>query len=165
MTITNNLIANTGSRYVTYNVDGIRVKVRFSDHDSNAVLQDADIELPVEKYGSQDVENLVKTCAEAKKETQTILSRTKINYNVLGYRQIERTGGYVTVKFTAEKKYNMGTIKALCGNDQEKIDAFISSCHGTIEKGGNTMYLKDGIKEQTMAARDFHRIHSNVVFI
>ena len=145
--LTNTVKASTGSIYEEYNYKGMRFKVRYSDHIENFIKADLDLNLDISAYGGNNKAIILQFAEE--KFKSMILLNYGINKNVLGYDEVERSGGYVYLRNFVEKKYHINNTGI--GNK-------------TVIRIEGDYRIAIGMDQITYEARDFHRVYRNVCF-
>ena len=153
--------ASTGTIYQIWIYKNIPFKVRYSDHPSNILHHDADLELDTEQLDTDIAKEQIEQFI-IQKYDDTIWLKFGENHNALGYDIIERIGGYVYLKIKREKKYHKNQIDGMfTGKDKDtKKENFLK----TAKKDGD-YYYKEGYDTTTLPIKEFYRRYPNAQFI
>ena len=151
--ISENASQSTNSIYQTYNVNGVNVKIRFSDHPSSIKIfeEGNDIELDLkDRYNKKKILEIVKDIGRQKYKDAIKLKRNGSTKNVMGFDEVIRKGDRIKINWHEEKKITPKVIQQkymqLPKQEREKI---------TIDEF-KIKYLKNKEKETGKQYKDRH---------
>lgn len=154
--------ASTGTIYQIWTYKNIPFKVRYSDHPSNILHHDADLELDTEQLDTDIAKEQIEQFI-IQKYNDTVWLEFGENHDILGYDIVERIGNQVYLKNKKIKKYHKNQIEGgmFTGRDSaKKRENWLK----TAKRDGD-YYYKEGYDIITLFAKEFYRRYPNVQFI